>query len=71
MPIRNDFALDNTSPVRTQILEKINDVNHGYQTSYGEDDYMRELTDQINNIFVDMPRKAHQQFLKLEQNITL
>ena len=46
-----NFASDNTSPVPTQILEKINDVNHGYQNSYGEDDYMRELTDLINNIF--------------------
>ena len=46
-----NFASDNTSPVPTQILEKINDVNHGYQNSYGEDDYMRELTDRINNIF--------------------
>ena len=57
-----NFASDNTSPVPTQILEKINDVNHGYQNSYGEDDYMRELTDQINNIFADMHRKIHQQF---------
>ena len=46
-----NFASDNKSPVPTQILEKINDVNHGYQNSYGEDDYMRELTDRINNIF--------------------
>ena len=45
-----NFASDNTSPVPTHILEKINDVNHGYQNSYGEDDYMRELTDLINNI---------------------
>ena len=44
-----NFASDNTSPVPTQILEKINDVNHWYQISYGEDDYIRELTDRIKN----------------------
>ena len=44
-----NFTSDNTSPGLTQILEKINDVNHGYQISYGEDDYMREFTDRIKN----------------------
>ena len=44
-----NFASDNTSPVPTQILEKINDVNHGYQISYEEDDCMREFTDRIKN----------------------
>ena len=44
-----NFALDNTGPLPTQILKKINDVNHWYQISYGEDDYMRELTDRIKN----------------------
>ena len=44
-----NFALDNTSPLPTQILKKINDVNHWYQISYGEDDYIRELTDRIKN----------------------
>ena len=44
-----NFASDNRSPVPTQILEKIKDVNHGYQISYAEDDYMREFTDRIKN----------------------
>ena len=44
-----NFASDNTSPVPTQILEKINDVNHGYQISYGEHDYMRKFTGHIKN----------------------
>ena len=44
-----NFASNNTGPVPTQILEKINDVNHGYQISYGEDDYMHEFTDRIKN----------------------
>ena len=44
-----NFASDNTSPVPTQILEKTNYVNHWYQISYGEDNYMRELTDRVKN----------------------
>ena len=46
-----NFASDNTSPVPPQIIENIKAANDGYQISYGEDDYMYELSDRIKNIF--------------------
>ena len=46
-----NFSSDNTSPVPNQILDKIKGANDGHQASYGEDDYMCELTDRIKNIF--------------------
>ena len=46
-----NFSSDNTSPVPNQILDKIKGANNGHQASYGEDDYMCELTDRIKDIF--------------------
>jgi len=51
-----NFSSDNTSPVPNQILDKINDANYGHQASYGEDDYMCELTDRIKDILKQTKR---------------
>ncbi|HGG04324.1 MAG TPA: low specificity L-threonine aldolase [Aliiroseovarius sp.] len=45
------FASDNTGPVHPAIMAAIGDANEGYSTSYGDDQIMAGVQDQLRDIF--------------------
>lgn len=49
--ITMDFRSDNTTTVASEIMEALNAVNTGYQSSYGNDDYTAEVAKIVAELF--------------------
>ncbi len=45
------FASDNTGPVPQQVLDALAEVNTGYQSGYGADDYTQKAADMVRDVF--------------------